>query len=49
MIGAARAVEICDMLTAQYGARFTTPALLRDMVAKGDGFYTRFGGVKKAA
>jgi len=49
MIGAARAVEMCDALTTQYGDRFKTPALLRDMAAKGDGFYTRFAPQKQAA
>jgi 3-hydroxyacyl-CoA dehydrogenase/enoyl-CoA hydratase/3-hydroxybutyryl-CoA epimerase len=48
IIGAARAVEICDHLTATQGARFTTPALLRDMAAKGEGFYARNSGVKAA-
>ncbi len=48
MLGAARAVEICDHLTAAYGDRFKAPALLRDMAAKGDTFYGRFGA-KKAA
>ncbi|WP_444454379.1 3-hydroxyacyl-CoA dehydrogenase NAD-binding domain-containing protein [Rhodobacter capsulatus] len=43
ILGAARAVEICDGLCAQYGARFETPALLRDIAAKGDSFYARFG------
>ncbi|TKD15547.1 3-hydroxyacyl-CoA dehydrogenase [Rhodobacter capsulatus] len=43
ILGAARAVEICDALAAQYGARFETPALLRDIAAKGDSFYGRFG------
>ncbi|KQB13285.1 enoyl-CoA hydratase/isomerase family protein [Rhodobacter capsulatus] len=43
ILGAARAVEICDALAAQYGARFETPALLRDIAAKGDSFYARFG------
>ena len=47
IIGAARAVEICDGLTARYGARFAPPALLREMAAKGDSFYGRFG--QKAA
>ena len=42
MIGAAKAVEICDGLTEAHGARFTTPETLRDMAAKGDGFYSRF-------
>ncbi|MBP6738104.1 MAG: 3-hydroxyacyl-CoA dehydrogenase, partial [Rhodobacteraceae bacterium] len=49
IIGAPRAVEICDSLTATFGARFSTPALLRDMAAKGETFYGRFGGVAKAA
>jgi len=44
ILGATRAVEICDGLFAQYGARFETPALLRDIAAKGDSFYARFGG-----
>jgi 3-hydroxyacyl-CoA dehydrogenase / enoyl-CoA hydratase / 3-hydroxybutyryl-CoA epimerase len=48
MIGAAKAVEICDALTAAHGARFAAPALLRDMAAKGDQFYTRFGPAKAA-
>ena len=49
MLGAARAVEISDALTAKFGPRFTTPQLLRDMAAKGDSFYGRFGAGKKAA
>jgi 3-hydroxyacyl-CoA dehydrogenase / enoyl-CoA hydratase / 3-hydroxybutyryl-CoA epimerase len=39
IIGAPRAVEICDHLTKTYGARFTPPKLLRDMAAKGETFY----------
>ena len=49
MLGATRAVEICDHLTAEHGARFKAPALLRDMAAKGQTFYGRFGAGKKAA
>lgn len=49
IIGAARAVEICRGLTAQFGPRFHAPALLRDMAEKGETFYGRFGGEKKAA
>ncbi len=49
MIGAGCAVEICDALTAAHGARFTTPALLREMAAKGETFYSRFAPQKKAA
>jgi 3-hydroxyacyl-CoA dehydrogenase/enoyl-CoA hydratase/3-hydroxybutyryl-CoA epimerase len=42
MIGAGKAVEICDGLTETYGERFSTPDLLRDMAKKGEAFYTRF-------
>lgn len=50
MIGAAKAVEICDALTQSEGPRFTTPPLLRDIAEKGDTFYGRFGpATEKAA
>ncbi len=49
MIGAAKAVEICDALTAGHGERYTAPALLREMAEKGEAFYTRFAADKKAA
>lgn len=39
ILGAARAVEICDSLAATQGPRFAAPALLRDMAAKGETFY----------
>jgi 3-hydroxyacyl-CoA dehydrogenase/enoyl-CoA hydratase/3-hydroxybutyryl-CoA epimerase len=39
ILGAARAVEICDVLTERFGARFAAPKLLRDMAAKGQSFY----------
>jgi 3-hydroxyacyl-CoA dehydrogenase/enoyl-CoA hydratase/3-hydroxybutyryl-CoA epimerase len=48
IIGAPRAVDICDHLTAQFGDRFAAPALLRDMAAKGDGFYSRYSPAKAA-
>lgn len=48
MMGAARAVEICDMLSARFGPRFAAPALLRDMAAKTESFYTRFATAKAA-
>ncbi|TJZ82737.1 3-hydroxyacyl-CoA dehydrogenase NAD-binding domain-containing protein [Paracoccus hibiscisoli] len=41
MLGAGRAVEICDRLTAAHGDRFKAPQMLRDMAAKGDSFYGR--------
>jgi len=49
MIGAARAVEICRGLTAQFGPRFHAPALLREMAEKDETFYGRFAGEKAAA
>ncbi|AMY70655.1 3-hydroxyacyl-CoA dehydrogenase NAD-binding [Frigidibacter mobilis] len=49
ILGAERAVTICDQLTETYGARFTTPALLREMAAKGETFYGRFAGAPAKA
>ncbi|MBM3603846.1 MAG: 3-hydroxyacyl-CoA dehydrogenase [Alphaproteobacteria bacterium] len=49
MLGAARAVEICDRLTAAHGDRFRAPALLREMAEENQSFYGRFGGQKAAA
>ena len=49
IMGAGRAVEICDRLTETHGPRFATPALLREMAEKGQTFYGRFGAGKKAA
>jgi len=49
IIGAPKATEICDHLTATYGARFATPAMLRDMAAKGGSFYAVFGDGRAAA
>ena len=49
MLGAAKAVEICDGLTANYGERFTTPALLRELADKGASFYGRFDTAQAAA
>jgi 3-hydroxyacyl-CoA dehydrogenase/enoyl-CoA hydratase/3-hydroxybutyryl-CoA epimerase len=43
IIGAGKAVEICDNLTATHGPRFETPKLLREMAASGETFYGRFG------
>ncbi|MEQ5793893.1 3-hydroxyacyl-CoA dehydrogenase NAD-binding domain-containing protein [Paracoccus sp. NFXS7] len=41
ILGAQKAVEICDRLEAAHGARFKAPQMLRDMAAKGDSFYGR--------
>ena len=48
MIGAARAVEICEGL-AGFGPRFATPTLLREMAETGQTFYGKFGPQAKAA
>ncbi|OYX41383.1 MAG: 3-hydroxyacyl-CoA dehydrogenase [Rhodobacterales bacterium 32-67-9] len=49
IIGAGKAVDICDGLEAAHGARFAAPKLLRDLAAKGQTFYGRFGTAAKAA
>ena len=49
ILGAAKAVEICDHLTETCGERFAAPALLREMAEKGESFYGRFGIETKAA
>ena len=49
ILGAGKAVEICDALTEKHGERFKTPALLREMAQKGETFYGRFGPEAKAA
>ena len=48
ILGAAPAVQICDRLEAQHGQRFAAPELLKDLAAKGDGFYLRFAPRKPA-
>jgi len=49
MIGTPYAAERCDQLQAAHGDRFACPDLLRDMAAKAQGFYKRFGPEAKAA
>ena len=49
ILGAGRAVEICDGLAARHGARFEAPALLREMAARGESFYGRFQPAEAAA
>ncbi len=48
-MGAAAFVALCDRLAAKFGDRFAPPQLLRDMAAKGETFYGRFGAAAKAA
>ncbi|SEB40843.1 3-hydroxyacyl-CoA dehydrogenase NAD-binding domain-containing protein [Rhodobacter sp. 24-YEA-8] len=48
IIGAARAVQICRELTAQFGRRFEAPALLREMAEKGTAFYGQPGATRAA-
>ncbi|MEJ6397270.1 3-hydroxyacyl-CoA dehydrogenase NAD-binding domain-containing protein [Yoonia sp. 208BN28-4] len=49
IIGAPYAAERCDQLTEQFGERFKTPDLLRDMADKNQQFYKRFAQQAKAA
>ena len=49
MIGATRAVELCEGLEKAHGPRFAAPKLLRDLAAKGESFYARFGAQPAAA
>ena len=49
MLGTPYAAERCDQLEATYGPRFKCPDLLRDMAAKGQSFYGRFGAKDAAA
>ncbi|HSF95534.1 MAG TPA: 3-hydroxyacyl-CoA dehydrogenase NAD-binding domain-containing protein [Thermohalobaculum sp.] len=48
MIGAEKAISICDGLAARHGPRFAAPDLLHDLAEQGEGFYQRFGP-KRAA
>jgi 3-hydroxyacyl-CoA dehydrogenase/enoyl-CoA hydratase/3-hydroxybutyryl-CoA epimerase len=48
-VGVAAFVQTCDRLTQAYGDRFAPPQLLRDMAAKNDTFYRRFGQAAREA
>ena len=49
MLEAPYAAARCDELTDAFGARFTTPDLLREMAAKGQSFYGRFAAQGQTA
>ena len=49
ILGAARAVEICDALAARFGPRFAPPELLRELARNGESFYGRFQPAVRAA
>jgi len=42
-MGAAAFVSLSERLAKKYGARFTPPALVKEMAGKGETFYGRFG------
>ncbi len=48
LMGADRAAALADDFAARFGARFEAPALLRDLAAKGEGFYGRFAAARAA-
>jgi len=49
ILGTPYAAERCDQLAAEFGPRFATPDLLREMAKKGQGFYARFDATARAA
>ena len=49
MIGTPYAAERCDQLATEFGERFKTPALLREMADKNQSFYGRFDNKTAAA
>ncbi len=49
MIGASKAVEICNGLAAAHSDRFSAPPLLREIAEKGQSFYGRFVPETRAA
>jgi 3-hydroxyacyl-CoA dehydrogenase/enoyl-CoA hydratase/3-hydroxybutyryl-CoA epimerase len=48
-MGVKRFVELAEALALKHGARFAPPALLKEMAAKGETFYGRFGTRPKKA
>lgn len=48
-VGIGNFVKACDALADKYGERFKPNALLREMAAKNQGFYARYGQLKRAA
>lgn len=49
IVGTPWAAEQCDQLTEKFGDRFSCPPLLREMAAKNQTFYGRFGNEEQAA
>ena len=49
MLGTPYAAERCDQLQAAFGDRFGCPSLLREMAAKNQSFYGRFGPADQVA
>ncbi|WP_120500271.1 3-hydroxyacyl-CoA dehydrogenase NAD-binding domain-containing protein [Roseovarius sp. EL26] len=49
IIGTPYAAERCDQLAEEFGPRFATPALLREMADKNQSFYKRFDTEANAA
>jgi 3-hydroxyacyl-CoA dehydrogenase / enoyl-CoA hydratase / 3-hydroxybutyryl-CoA epimerase len=49
ILGPSRALEESETLASSHGNRFSPPALLKEMAARGETFYHRFGLDKSAA
>ena len=47
-VGIKQFVAECDDLAKKYGPQFEVPKLLRDMAAKGQGFYASYHPAKAA-
>ena len=47
-VGIKTFVAECDALAKKYGPQFEVPKLLRDMAAKGQGFYANYHAAKAA-
>ena len=47
-VGIKKFVAECDDLARKYGPQFEVPKLLRDMAAKGQGFYANYHPAKAA-
>ena len=43
IVGAGRAVQLCEGLTERHGSRFDPPPLLRELAEAGESFYGRYG------
>jgi len=48
MMGTRRFLAMCETLASKHGERFAPSPLIRDMAAKNESFYGRFGPDRRA-